>query len=107
MDDLTLFLCEDQFQMTLENEEKKEALDKALESINPMQKQVIIRMKVHNQSIKEVAAGLNLTESNVKVLAFRGYKALHHILSSSANFNICIFCSCIHDLTIKELQKWG
>lgn len=49
-------------------------------SLPGRQRAVIEGLKFHDQSVREVAGRLNMTESAVKVTAHRGYRALRRLL---------------------------
>jgi RNA polymerase sigma-70 factor (ECF subfamily) len=57
-----------------------EAVHAALKSLPPRQREVIERMKFRDQSVRDVADGLGMSESAVKVTAHRGYRALKRLL---------------------------
>jgi RNA polymerase sigma-70 factor (ECF subfamily) len=57
-----------------------EAIRSAVASLPARQREVIEGLKFHDQSVREVAGGLNMTESAVKVTAHRGYRALRRLL---------------------------
>lgn len=48
-------------------------IEKAINTLNSREKNVLTLIKVDGQSINEVAKQLNLTEANVKVIAHRAY----------------------------------
>jgi RNA polymerase sigma-70 factor, ECF subfamily len=48
-------------------------IEKAINSLNSREKNVLTLIKIDGQSISEVAKQLNLTEANVKVIAHRAY----------------------------------
>jgi len=48
----------------------------ALRSLPAKQRRVIELLKLHDLSVREVAAQIGMTESAVKVTAFRGYQAI-------------------------------
>jgi RNA polymerase sigma-70 factor (ECF subfamily) len=60
-----------------------EAVHAAVASLPPRQREVIQRMKFGDESVRDVAAGLGMTESAVKVTAHRGYRALKRLLGGS------------------------
>jgi RNA polymerase sigma-70 factor (ECF subfamily) len=60
-----------------------EAVRTALASLPPRQRTVIERMKFGDQSVRDVAQGLGMSESAVKVTAHRGYRALKRLLGGS------------------------
>jgi RNA polymerase sigma-70 factor (ECF subfamily) len=49
---------------------------KLIEELPGKQKEIIQLLKIGGLSIKDVAAKLNLSEANVKVIAHRGYQTL-------------------------------
>jgi len=55
------------------------ALD-ALERLPGKQRRVIELLKVHDLSVREVASQFGMSESAVKVTAFRGYQAMRKIM---------------------------
>lgn len=57
-----------------------EAIRAAVASLPRRQRDVIASMKFEDQSVREVAGRLNMTESAVKVTAHRGYRALKRLL---------------------------
>lgn len=57
-----------------------EVLLKALDALPPAQKEAVDRLKYREQSVREAAEAMGRTESSVKVLAHRGYKALRKVL---------------------------
>lgn len=61
--------------------ERDEQLRAALSHLPPRQRHVIERMKLHGDSVREVAGDLGMSESAVKVAAHRGYKALRRLLT--------------------------
>ncbi len=48
----------------------------ALEKLPDKQRKVIELLKIHGLSVKQVAAQTGMTESSVKVTAFKGYEAI-------------------------------
>jgi RNA polymerase sigma-70 factor (ECF subfamily) len=61
-----------------------EAIHAAVASLPARQRDVIEAMKFGDQSVREVAGRLNMTESAVKVTAHRGYRALKRLLGGHA-----------------------
>ena len=57
-----------------------DAVRQALEALPPRQQDVIRSLKFRDESVREVAARLGLSESAVKVTAHRGYRALKRLL---------------------------
>ena len=57
-----------------------EAIHAAVASLPPRQREVIEALKFEDQSVREVAGRLHMTESAVKVTAHRGYQALKRLL---------------------------
>jgi RNA polymerase sigma-70 factor, ECF subfamily len=51
----------------------------ALGQLPPRQRRVIELLKLHDLSVKEVAAEVGMSESAVKVTAFRGYQAMRKL----------------------------
>jgi RNA polymerase sigma-70 factor (ECF subfamily) len=52
----------------------------SLAALSDQQREVIVGLKYRDESVREVAARLGLTESAVKVTAHRGYKAMRRWL---------------------------
>jgi RNA polymerase sigma-70 factor (ECF subfamily) len=59
-----------------------EAIHTAVASLPERQREVIEALKFQDQSVREIAARLHMTESAVKVTAHRGYQALKRLLGS-------------------------
>lgn len=59
----------------LENERRQQLIN-ALDSLRPRPKEVLSLLKLEGYKISEVAIKLNLSESNVKVIAHRAYQSL-------------------------------
>ena len=57
-----------------------EAVHAALRSLPPRQREVIERMKLGDESVREVAGRLGMSESAVKITAHRGYQTLKRLL---------------------------
>jgi RNA polymerase sigma-70 factor (ECF subfamily) len=57
-----------------------EAIRQALEALPDRQRRVIEGLKYRDESVREVARRLGLSESAVKVTAHRGYRALKRLL---------------------------
>ena len=57
-----------------------EAIHAAVASLPPRQREVIEALKFRDQSVREVAGHLSMSESAVKVTAHRGYQALKRLL---------------------------
>src|SRR5205814_4520875 len=57
-----------------------EAIHAAVASLPARQREVIEALKFRDQSVREVAGRLSMTESAVKVTAHRGYRALKRLL---------------------------
>jgi RNA polymerase sigma-70 factor (ECF subfamily) len=57
-----------------------EAVHAAVASLPPKQRAVIEELKFKDQSVREVAGRMRMTESAVKVTAHRGYRALRRLL---------------------------
>ena len=55
-------------------------LAEAMRQLSPAQRLVIERLKLAELSVKQVAKETGMTESNVKVIAHRGYAALRRLL---------------------------
>jgi RNA polymerase sigma-70 factor (ECF subfamily) len=65
---------------TIHDEIDVEAVHAAVASLPARQREVIKALKFRDQSVREVASDLNMTESAVKVTAHRGYRALKRLL---------------------------
>lgn len=61
-----------------------EAIRAAVAALPSRQRQVIERLKFADQSVREVAGDLNMSESAVKVTAHRGYRALRRLLRGTS-----------------------
>jgi RNA polymerase sigma-70 factor (ECF subfamily) len=61
-----------------------EAIHAAVAALPARQRVVIEALKFRDQSVREVASDLNMTESAVKVTAHRGYRALKRLLGGAA-----------------------
>lgn len=57
-----------------------DAIHAAVASLPERQREVIEGLKFRDQSVREVAGRLNMSESAVKVTAHRGYRALRRLL---------------------------
>ena len=62
------------------NEIDVQAIRRALATLPPRQRDIIEGLKYRDESVREIAARLGLTESAVKVTAHRGYQALKRLL---------------------------
>lgn len=56
------------------------AIHAAVAALPPRQREVIEALKLKDQSVREVASRLKMTESAVKVTAHRGYRVLRRLL---------------------------
>jgi RNA polymerase sigma-70 factor (ECF subfamily) len=56
------------------------AIRQALETLPARQREVVEALKLSDQSVREVASRLGMSESAVKVTAHRGYRALRRLL---------------------------
>jgi RNA polymerase sigma-70 factor (ECF subfamily) len=65
---------------TIRHEIDVDAIHAAVASLPPRQREVIEALKFQEQSVREVAGSLRMTESAVKVTAHRGYRALRRLL---------------------------
>ena len=65
---------------TIHDEIDVDAIHAAVASLPPRQREVIEALKFQDQSVREVAGRLRMTESAVKVTAHRGYRALRRLL---------------------------
>lgn len=59
------------------------AIRSALETLAPRQREVIERLKYRDESVREIAGQLGMSESAVKVTAHRGYRILKRLLGGS------------------------
>jgi RNA polymerase sigma-70 factor (ECF subfamily) len=57
-----------------------EAIHAAVAALPPRQREVIVELKLKDQSVRDVAGRLKMTESAVKVTAHRGYRVLRRLL---------------------------
>jgi RNA polymerase sigma-70 factor, ECF subfamily len=57
-----------------------DAVRRALQALPPRQRDIIESMKYRDQSVREIAHRLGLSESAVKVTAHRGYRVLRKLL---------------------------
>jgi RNA polymerase sigma-70 factor (ECF subfamily) len=64
-----------------------EAIHAALAALPPRQREVIARMKLGDESVREVAGQLGMSESAVKITAHRGYQALKRLLRGTRREN--------------------
>jgi len=64
-----------------------EAIHAALAALPPRQREVIARMKLGDESVREVAGRLGISESAVKITAHRGYQALKRLLRGTRREN--------------------
>ena len=74
------------------NEDARDAIDveaihAALATLPPRQREVIARMKLGDESVREVAGRLGMSESAVKITAHRGYQALKRLLRGTRREN--------------------
>jgi RNA polymerase sigma-70 factor (ECF subfamily) len=58
------------------------ALRSALDALPPRQREVVIALKLRDESVKEVSERLGMSVSSVKVTAHRGYRALRRLLGN-------------------------
>jgi RNA polymerase sigma-70 factor, ECF subfamily len=65
---------------TIHDEIDIDAIHAAMALLPARQREVIQALKFQDQSVREVAGRLNMTESAVKVTAHRGYRALRRLL---------------------------
>ena len=65
---------------TTRDEIDVEAIHAAVGALPARQREVIEALKFRDQSVREVAGRLSMTESAVKVTAHRGYRALKRLL---------------------------
>lgn len=64
-------------------DERITAVQAALANLPEKQKRIIYLLKIEELSVKEVAARIGISESSVKVTAFRGYEAIRKQFKSS------------------------
>lgn len=57
-----------------------EAVRRALAALPPRQREVVEAMKLRDESVREIAARLEMTVTSVKVTAHRGYRTLRRLL---------------------------
>jgi RNA polymerase sigma-70 factor (ECF subfamily) len=62
-----------------------DAIRAAVASLPARQREVVEALKFGDQSVREVAGRLNMTESAVKVTAHRGYRALRRLLGGAGD----------------------
>lgn len=63
-------------------DEKYKMLMKAMEHLKPVERTIISMMYAEERSVAEIASITGMTESNVKVMAFRARKKLSEILNT-------------------------
>ena len=63
-------------------DEKYKMLMKAMEHLKPVERTIISMMYAEERSVAEIASITGMTESNVKVTAFRARKKLSEILNT-------------------------
>jgi RNA polymerase sigma-70 factor, ECF subfamily len=97
-DELDLLLLSSSLEEDMINSERKRLLDHALTQLNQSQEKIIRLMKLEGLSAKEVAQKVGLSETNVKVIAFRGYKKLAKLLGNDTAFLGCIFLCLFTDI---------
>lgn len=57
-----------------------EAVQQALASLPPRQREVVEAIKLRDESVRDIAARLDMTMTSVKVTAHRGYRTLRRLL---------------------------
>jgi RNA polymerase sigma-70 factor, ECF subfamily len=57
-----------------------DAVQQALASLPPRQREVVEAMKLRDESVRDIAARLDMTMTSVKVTAHRGYRTLRRLL---------------------------
>ncbi len=57
-----------------------DAVRQALASLPPRQREVVEAIKLRDESVRDIAARLNMTMTSVKVTAHRGYRTLKRLL---------------------------
>jgi RNA polymerase sigma-70 factor (ECF subfamily) len=57
-----------------------DAVQRALASLPPRQREVVESIKLRDESVREIAARLGMTMTSVKVTAHRGYRTLRRVL---------------------------
>jgi len=88
---LDYLFAEDPIHTYLEAKERLNVLKVALNKLPETQRRVISMMKLEDQSIKSVAVQLGISEANVKISAFRGYRRLNQLLKYSQDLFFSIF----------------
>jgi RNA polymerase sigma-70 factor (ECF subfamily) len=56
------------------------AVQRALASLPPRQREIVEAMKLRDESVRDIAARLDMTMTSVKVTAHRGYRTLRRLL---------------------------
>ena len=59
-----------------------DAVQQALASLPPRQREVVEAMKFRDESVRDIAARLDMTMTSVKVTAHRGYRTLRRLLGA-------------------------
>jgi RNA polymerase sigma-70 factor, ECF subfamily len=57
-----------------------DAVQQALASLPPRQREIVEAIKLRDESVRDVAARLDMTMTSVKVTAHRGYRTLRRLL---------------------------
>lgn len=57
-----------------------DAVQQALASLPPRQREIVEAMKLRDESVRDIAARLGMTMTSVKVTAHRGYRALRCLM---------------------------
>jgi RNA polymerase sigma-70 factor, ECF subfamily len=57
-----------------------DAVQQALASLPPRQREIVEAIKLRDESVRDIAARLNMTMTSVKVTAHRGYRTLRRLL---------------------------
>ena len=57
-----------------------DAVQQVFASLPPRQREVVEAIKLRDESVREIAARLNITMTSTKVTAHRGYRRLRRLL---------------------------
>jgi len=57
-----------------------DAVQQALASLPPRQREIVVAIKLRDESVRDIAARLDMTMTSVKVTAHRGYRTLRRLL---------------------------
>jgi RNA polymerase sigma-70 factor (ECF subfamily) len=64
-----------------------ELIRRALDSLPPKQRAIVEALKYRDESVREVAGKLGMSESAVKVAAHRGYRAMRRLLGHARGWH--------------------